>query len=167
MINFINIENTILELDSLYSSTSVTLHQILYSKLAILEYCGWLEESFDIIAEEFITRNISLPNHNYITALAITKNFGFSYDNNIRPMLCKVMGFPTLEFVENDLETDHGKFTLMKSYINYFLLQRRNAAHQTTSVTSIYDTPSIVLSIFRSLKPILAEFEANVIIAYP
>lgn len=167
MINFTDIENTIIELDSLYTSATNTLHQILYSKLGILEYCGWLEESFDIIADEFIVRNIAISNHSYARNMAISKNHGFSYDNNIRPMLSKVMGFHILEFLENDLEADYGKFTLMKSYIDYFIPQRKVAAHQATSVTTIYDTPSIVLVKLRDLRPILSQFEANAIVVYP
>ena len=82
-------------------------------------------------------------------------------------MLSKVIGFPILEFVENDLESDHGKFTLMKSYIDFFLRQRRNAAHKATSVTMVYDTPSVVLSYFTKLKPILQLFENSIIVVYP
>lgn len=168
MINFIDIENTIKELEILYSNSTNTLHQILYSKLAILEYCGWLEDSFDIIADEYITRNVlTSGNQQYIRKISIENNYGFSYENNLRPMLSKVIGFPILEFVENDLESDHGKFTLMKSYIDFFLRQRRNAAHKATSVTMVYDTPSVVLSYFTKLKPILQLFENSIIVVYP
>lgn len=168
MINFTEIEDTMKELELLYSSSTNTLHQILYSKLAILEYCGWLEDSFDIIAEEYIIRNVlHSRNQDYIRKIAIWKNYGFSYENNLRPMLSQVMGFPILEFVENDLESDCGKFTLMKSYIDFFLNQRRSAAHKATSVTMVYDTPSVVLSNFTKLKPILQLFERSIIIVYP
>lgn len=159
MVDYSNIENILIKLDTLYNGTSDSLEQVLYSKLAILEYCGWLEDSFDEIANNYIARKISSSNHSFVKNKFILKNHGFSYDNNIRPMFAPILGFHVLEWIENFIDSSGGRFTLMRTYIDYFLSERREAAHCVTGATTTYQAPSIALTQFRRLKPILADFE--------
>jgi hypothetical protein len=43
------IENTLKELDRLYNKHTSLKKDIYYSKLAVIELCGWIEETCDAI----------------------------------------------------------------------------------------------------------------------
>lgn len=61
------IENSLKELQSLYDSASDASHKAYYSKLALMELCGWLEEVYDEILLDFSkTRIVKGENMNFL-----------------------------------------------------------------------------------------------------
>ena len=61
MIHSTRIKRTLAFLDTEYNKSLLLSDQeipILYAKMAILEYCGWLELSFDEIARNCVRRKL-------------------------------------------------------------------------------------------------------------
>ena len=57
------IKSTLEELDKLYNQASSQKKAIYFSKLALMELCGWIEESLDNIVIMHANRNLKDP-HN-------------------------------------------------------------------------------------------------------
>ena len=69
-------------LDALYKRSSHPLHALYYSKIAILELCGWIEESMDDIIKKCAKRKLNrTDNLQYIRKDVVKRTFGFEYDN--------------------------------------------------------------------------------------
>lgn len=162
MINYTDIENNILLIEAKYNDPSTTTHeQILYSKLAVLEFCGWIEESFDQILKDYSLTKVSVVNQRYVDTAIIRKNYGFEYDSNTRPMFCRVLGIKNLEDMESILDDGRGVVTILKSLLSNYTTKRNDAAHKSTPLgtTLSYFAPSTVLGDFRSVKPIFLDLE--------
>src|SRR3990172_5850560 len=88
-------------INRLYNNTSSQKEALFYSKLAILELCGWIEESMDVIVKN--CANQKLRNNDNLIFLEkeiIKKVHGFDYHNNFRKMLMQVIGLIRLEIIE-------------------------------------------------------------------
>ena len=55
------IETLIRELEKLYEAPADSTHKDLYSKLALIELCGWLEISMDKIVEDYSATKLFEP----------------------------------------------------------------------------------------------------------
>ena len=58
MINYTDIANTLNRLEREFTSCSDIQMPVLYSKLAVLELCGWIELSVDTILYEYVDNKI-------------------------------------------------------------------------------------------------------------
>jgi len=166
MINYTDIEQNIILIETKYSDPLTSMHeQILYSKLAVLEFCGWIEESFDQILKDYSLGKVSLINQRYVDNSIIKKNYGFDYENNTRPMLCRALGIKNLEDVEFILDDSRGIVTILKSILTNYTSKRNDAAHKSTPLgtTLTYYAPSRVLGDFRVIKSIFSDLEIIVI----
>lgn len=95
------IENTIDELDKLYNASTSQKKTIYYSKLALLELCGWLEETMDNIVEAHCNRKLKLTaNKTEFKKERIKPIYGFEYNRHFRPMLMAAIGIIELEKIE-------------------------------------------------------------------
>ena len=92
-INNTEIVNVIESINTEYNkSTTSTHYAILYSKLAIIEFCGWIEQTFDEILTEYVSTKILADNAKYIQEKVINPNYGFHYEKNFRKMMMTVIG---------------------------------------------------------------------------
>lgn len=55
---------------------------IFYSKLAVLEFSGWIEQSFDTIMYEYLDLHIVNEDSKNIFKSFIKGNYGFRYETN-------------------------------------------------------------------------------------
>ena len=95
------IEDLLTELQNLYDNPSDTVHKDYYSKLALLELCGWLELTQDEIIKNYSeTKLTEQINKDEIQELVIGKTYGCDYKNHFRPMLIKLIGFRQTEILE-------------------------------------------------------------------
>ena len=89
------------ELDKLYNNATSQKKAIYFSKLAVIELCGWIEETLDDIIIKHGNRNLkTVENKNYCLNKIVSSNYGFQYNNNIRPMLINLLGLIQLEKFE-------------------------------------------------------------------
>lgn len=149
-------------------STTTTHYAILYSKLAVIEFCGWIEQIFDEILDAYITNKLVLPqNYSHIKDNVIKPNYGLHYDKNFRKMLMCIIGINNLESMEDDLDSHSGYLSTFKSILGSFTATRNVAAHTYTpyaGVTVTYQSPSIVISNIRAITPILQKIEQLIMV---
>jgi len=158
------IESTIDDLEKMYNNSRSQKKSIYYSKLALMELCGWVEGSMDDIVEKYCNRKLRNESYKtYVRKEIIKPNFGFQYNNNFRPMLMKAIGIVAIEKLEKKLENSGGKITILKSKLGNLKSPRNDAAHTfIKGTTSMFDTPSIIKREFNILYPILKEIESEI-----
>ncbi|PKH80722.1 hypothetical protein CXF60_08435, partial [Psychrobacter sp. 4Bb] len=96
-----HIEYNLKQLNKLYLETTDYKKQLYYSKLAILELCGWIEESMDNIIQMCANRLLRLQaTKTHVQKQVIDRNYGFDYKNHFLKMLSSVIGFMNIERLE-------------------------------------------------------------------
>src|SRR6185369_542127 len=127
-----HIENTIVMLDARYNQALLSptpQDAIYFSKLAILEYGGWIEESFDVIIKRTVKGKLKTQIYQNIHAKDIIKpNFGFEYKKHFRTMMYKSVGLVATELIEKHLN-DTGKLQIFESELDSLKTHRDDAAH--------------------------------------
>jgi hypothetical protein len=161
------ISRIITEIENKYSASPPISQQwaILYSKLAVIEFCGWIEQTFDAILENYISNKIVLPkNVDFIKNSIIKRNYGLHYDNNFRNLIRNIIGMNRLENFEDYLENTNGSLTIFRTKLEMYTRERNNAAHtySPNGTTITYQSPSAVLSEINTLTPILQTIETEI-----
>jgi len=132
-----------------------------YAKLALLELCGWIEETQDQIIMDYLAlKSIEQTVIDKFKKEVIDRNYGFKYKDNFRKMLIQTVGLISLKEIESELETNtNNNITLseVKSLLGNIEKKRNDAAHThltgttsqddspSTGTTSQYDSPSTVI----------------------
>lgn len=129
---------------------------IYYSKLSILEYCGWIEESMDIIVKRSVKKKIrTVPYMQILDNAILGGTHGFEYVKHFRPMLMRAIGIQKMEKIEINL-INNGQLDLLKSELLNVKQDRDDAAHTwINNVTKTYPAPSIAQNRLKLLFPIL------------
>ena len=146
------------DIHHLYHSSSSQRKKLFYSKLAILELCGWLEESMDDIAKRCCNRNIKeIKNRDKILD-AIKRTYGFEYDRHFRKMLITIIGYKGIELIEK--KADSLTFQKFKSTLGMLKGKRDAQAHTyVRGIMTTIDAPSVTLSKFQNLYEGLLEID--------
>jgi hypothetical protein len=150
-------------ISKLYNKTSNPKEVLFYSKLAILELCGWIEESMDNIVENCANRKLrNNDNLKFLEKEIIKRVHSFDYHNNFRKMLMQVIGLIRLEIIES--KVDQTKLELMKVSLNALKEQRDPVAHtHIKGITLRIDAPSItkqrIVNVYEGLKNIEHELK--------
>jgi hypothetical protein len=74
-----------------FSNAMKTTLGIFYSKAAILELCGWMEESLDDMFKKFANLNIVNPVPKNAFLISISKTSGFEYDKYLYRLLRELL----------------------------------------------------------------------------
>lgn len=159
MVNYTDIENTLINLESAYSS-SITDPELpkLLSKTALIELSGWIEQSFDIILKEYLDSHICEVNVINFVKEQIDNNYGFNYKKNILKILSITIGAYHLENVLDKIDAN-----LFESLLNQYSRNRNSAAHTHLAGTTLtYNAPSSILADFKRIKPIINTIEKEV-----
>ena len=162
MIDYVSIQNTLNRLDAEYCSTTDVQLPILYSKLAVLELCGWIETNIDNILFEYVNSHIiDIDCKNGIETI-INRNYGFHYANNLFPLFCSVLGINNLENILDKLSSTD--FQNLKSITGTYTQERNKAAHTDTPIgtTRTYRSPSSVLHDYNLIKPAFQTIETQI-----
>lgn len=153
-------------LDLLYQKASGLKEPLFYSKLAIIELCGWVEMTMDDIvltcAKLYVreTRNL-----NWLEK-EIKKVSGFTYEDHFRKMLLWFIGIACLEMMEAQL--DSAKFDMMKSKLTALKNIRNPVAHTHLKGTATtLNAPSITISYFNPIYEGLNDIESKLITFKP
>jgi len=160
VISATDITNTINELDHLYNTNAT--QATYYSKLALLELCGWLELSMDCIVTDCAGTKLTVQtNKDHIEKTVVASTYGFHYDQHFRPMLMKLIGLIRLEQIESGLITS-GELTILESQLGSLYQTRKRAAHTNINgATVTYEAPSKIRQYLLTLYPILQKFETQ------
>lgn len=155
------IENNLRQLNQLYIMAANQKKELYYSKLAVLELCGWIEESMDNLVQKCANRVLKQQNNkDYIAKNIIKPTYGFEYEKHFKKMLISVVGLMTIEKVE--AKVDPVKYTRLKSALGNLKIARDKEAHtHLKGVTRTVDSPSVTLNNFIHVYEGLKDFEEN------
>lgn len=157
-----HITSTLNELDKLYNSASSQKKTIYFSKLAVIELCGWIEETLDVILIRHGNRNLKkIENKKFCEKQIVKRNYGFQYDENIRIMLIKLIGLIQVEKLEHELEKT-AQITSLKSTLTTLKKERNEAAHtHLKGITRRFNAPSRTIGDFNNIKVILERIDTE------
>jgi hypothetical protein len=155
------IESNLKQLDKLYNDAVTPKSKLYYSKLAMLELCGWIEESMDDIVQKCANRLLQVQaKKNYIADQIIGQTYGFEYKKHFMKMLSFVVGLINIEKLEAKL--DPLKNARLVSALGTLKVARNREAHtHLKGVTRQVDSPSITINLFNHVFNGLKDIELN------
>ncbi|MBW9063833.1 hypothetical protein JNB71_10920 [Rhizobium herbae] len=95
-----HIEENLTHLDQAYRREPDVKKATYFSKLAILELCGWIELSMDGIILGHCARKVRLPANTRLIEDHVKRTYGFDYERHFRKMLINLVGVVACENVE-------------------------------------------------------------------
>jgi hypothetical protein len=148
------IESMLKSLNRRYYSESIPGDQVYFSKLAILELCGWIEASVDDLARRSKKTIRTSVNIEYLEDV-IRRNYGFSYDRHFRHLISVGIGVVAFDQIETKL--DPVVLAQFKSQLHALKKARDVLAHtfvkgQTTTIDAPSTTASRLDPIYKGLK---------------
>ena len=158
MVNKTYIQNNLDQIDRLYQRYMRNKKRgLYYSKLAILEVCGWIEESMDNIVRGYANKRLKEPKNLRSVENLVNHTYGFHYEDSFRDMLIHIIGIIKLEILEQ-IFNQH-KFTQMTSSLGVLKQRRDELAHTyIKGTTPTIDAPSLTknrfLNVYEGLKDI-------------
>lgn len=162
MIDKIKISKTLKRLDTEYSKCiSDPDMPILFSKLAVMEFCGWIEMSYDTILYEYIDSHIIETSCKKIIKGFIKNNSGFAYDKNTFKTFAIVLGANNWENVLDAISIED-KENFINILENYTKIRNRAAHTNTAGTTTTYYTPSNVIKDFNLFLPAISIIENEI-----
>ena len=158
MIALSEIQSNLQNLDRLFSKSRSQKEALYYSKLAIIELCGWIEMSMDDIILRCAMRKLKLASNKKLAREFVKKNYGFHYSLHFRNMLTKLVGLIALERIERRL--DQAKFIRLEAELSKLKLIRDPEAHTfIKGITRQIDSPSITLAQFHVISDGLLDYD--------
>jgi len=144
MVRKTEIQNNLNQIEKLYQkymSGSRGRRGEYFSKLAIIETCGWIEESMDDIIRGCANKHLKEPkNFGFVEGL-IKDTHSFKYHDNFRKMLIQTIGIINVEKLERVFDTN--KFIQMTSSLGELKQRRDDQAHTyIKGTTQTIDAPS-------------------------
>lgn len=145
MIAYCYIRKNINDLNSRYVKARSTQDASYYSKLAILELCGWIEESLDEAVTRAGSRILKEETSKKYLKDKIKKVYGFEYEKHLKSMIVCLVGVSGFEDIERSI--DSSIIINFKNELNTLKDRRNSLAHTyTRGVTHHYDAPSITIA---------------------
>ena len=159
MIGKAQIESNLVELDTAFGANPQ--YSLYFSKLAILELCGWTELCMDEIVRKHAARKrLNSKNNKYLEKKVIERTFGFQYEDHFRAMLMRLLGLVGLERLERLV--DPVLHTKMTAQLVSLKSVRNTLAHTFLQLgTLTIDAPSLTISRLHDLHAGLAEYDAK------
>lgn len=128
---------------------------IFFSKLGVIEYCGWLEQTMDAIIRSYAKNRIKTRNFRDSIESKIENTSGFQYKRHFRPLLIYVIGAIRCERIHEELDKC-GDLASLTSELEKYLGHRNDAAHTHISTTlPRYPSPSVTIGSLKIIYPIL------------
>ena len=156
-----SIHQNLKSLDVLYKRAATHKSALFYSKLAILELCGWVEETMDRVVRSCACRTLREPtNRGAIEENVILRTHGFDYNNHFRRMLTQVIVLHGVEQVERRM--DSMKLQVLKSTLGGLRSRRDKEAHtHLVGTMRTLDAPSATIQNFERVYDGLKEVSAQ------
>ena len=145
-----------------FTKSSSAKESLFCSKLAILELCGWIEESMDDVILRCAHRHLkSHPNMEYVREQIVRRTFGFDYDRHFRWMLIRLIGLINVEKIEKSV--DQTKRAQLKATLTALKPVRDWEAHtHIRGATRSINAPSVTLNQFPAIYDGLMEYDRTI-----
>ncbi|MFZ2727270.1 MAG: hypothetical protein WAX77_13530 [Methylococcaceae bacterium] len=150
-----DIDSLLQKIAELYDATHDDTDKVLYSKIALLELCGWLEMTLDRIVLEYAEPKLTESSNVKYLKEKVKSIYSFEYAK-FRDMLIGVIGIIRVESLEKLFEIQK-----LRTDLGELKKKRDDFAHTTIVVGAMLsiDAPSITINRLRILYPILEKLE--------
>jgi hypothetical protein len=154
------------ELDKLYQGATGLFQPQYYSKFAVLEVSGWVEESVDQILRD-CAKLVTTDKRNAIDfGKRLKKCNGFSYDGHVRECLICLVGLAGADLFERTMPTE--KLNALRSGLNTIYEVRCGLAHtHVVSGSQTIDAPSKSAERLRNIVDALQSMESTLQERFP
>src|SRR3989338_10931668 len=102
------IREELLELKSMYDGAANPLEKDLVCKLALIELCGWIEESVDDMVRIFVSNKTKDPATLKYVGDVLDRNHSFGYEWHFRSLLTLILGSVHFDKIEKKVERKIG-----------------------------------------------------------
>jgi len=158
MVNKTIIQQNLKRIDKLYNKHIGGIEADYYSKLALLEVCGWIEETMDDIVRSCARKHLKKQNSFDSIEKVIENTHSFKYQSNFQNMLRQLVGLINLEKLENNYNSI--KFQLLASSLGTLKQYRDEHAHTyIKGQTNTFYAPSFTISHFYKVYDGLKDIE--------
>lgn len=146
-------------LDRSYRKATSARESLFFSKLAILELCGWIEQSMDDVILRCACRHLKEnANVSFVRDVIVKKTYGFEYDRHFRRMLIQLLGLIAVEKIEK--RVDQVKRMQLTATLGALKTVRDSEAHTHIKGTTRYiNAPSVTLNQFPTVYDGLIEYD--------
>ncbi|GLI91542.1 hypothetical protein LMG27198_05340 [Methylocystis echinoides] len=157
------IENTLRELENWFREIDGGTERPKLAKLAMLEFCGWLEHRMDEIVR-MAASNCGADSDRI--EKMINSTHGFKYDEHFRPMMCATIGDGSVSYVEKRLSSNGTDVDHLRSLLGTYWKTRGSLAHtHMGGVQVTLNAPSWCLNQQRVVGKILTKLEMEALAA--
>lgn len=161
MVNYTDIEAKLQRLDTEYNNSILDPDlPIFYSKLAVIEFSGWIEDSVDSIVYDYIDNHIVDPIIKKNIKENVNRNYGFNYYSNLFKVFTSVLGVDTWENIEDKLKPQN--LVDLVNVTSTFTGIRNKAAHSSIVVTTTFSSPSSTIAAYNKVKPAMKIIEKEI-----
>ena len=161
VVNYSDIEAKLNRLDVEYNKNILDPDlPIFYSKLAVIEFSGWMEDSVDTIVYDYINAHILASVVKKQIEKYVKGNFGFNYYSNLFKVFTSVLGVNTWENIEDKLKPKN--FANLVNVTSTYTGIRNKAAHSSVVVTNTFSSPSATIAAYNKIKPAMMMIEHEV-----
>ena len=161
MVNYTDIEAKLQRLDTEYNNSILDPDlPIFYSKLAVIEFSGWIEDSVDSIVYDYIDNHIVDPIVKKNIKENVNKNYGFEYYSNLFKVFTSVLGGDTWENIEDKLKPQN--LVDLVNVTSTFTGIRNKAAHSSIVVMATFSSPSTTIAAYNKVKPAMMIIENEI-----
>lgn len=162
MVTLSTIQANLKSLDRKYNKATSIKDSLFYSKLALLELCGWIEESMDDIIRRHAGRHLTKKcNLDHVKTQIIKRTNSFDYHQNFRNMLIRLIGIIGVEQLETRL--DQHKLQVFTATLATLKQARDSEAHtHIRGITRRINAPSATLALLPSLFEGLRDFDSAI-----
>jgi hypothetical protein len=162
MIGKTEIERTLKGLQHRYWLAKTQKEPLWFSKLAIIELCGWIEVSTDDLVNRLAKKAVKEHlNLTHFQNEVVNKNYGFHYKKHFRNMLIAAVGLEGVEAIESVVSAV-SKAQLESEFGTLSLSRNRLAHTYVKGVTVAIDAPSVTIARFNRIYPALKDYESAV-----
>ncbi len=156
-----HILKTLKDLDRRFNASPSNFEATYYSKLAIIEGCGWIELTMDYIVKSYFDKKIKTVQFSKICNSLVKKNYGFQYEDNFKKMLIPIIGVKQVEKLEVKLNK-RGLIDILIAELEALKIHRNDASHTYIRATTSYPSPSSVKGQIEKIHPILKQIHSEI-----
>ncbi len=156
------IRHNLLDIERRFQRARNQKEPLYYSKLAILELCGWIEISVDDLISRAVRYRVKeSASLRLFDKSVVNPIYGFHYSKHFRKMLCSAIGEIHVSTIEKNM--DQLKREQLESELNTLTKNRNSLAHTyLKGMTQQIDAPSRTIARFNLIYDGLKEFETEI-----
>ncbi|MFC7292447.1 hypothetical protein [Hirschia litorea] len=141
------IERNLKSLKRKYASAKTQAEPLYFSKLAIIELCGWIEVTIDSICEKHARALISNSTFQKQYRIRVESTYGFSQRKHLDPLIRDLIGYQGIQGIE--ALCDPSILNGLHRNLNELTNMRNKLAHTyIKGFTSTIESPQLMLKRF-------------------